>query len=189
MLRNFAPLKKTSGSQSWLIMVNGAPLAQDINETYLRSVVIALVLVLISGCGSENTTTQWIQADRPAEALAHLKTQDIMNNIVVCLKRNGFPMQKEILYNGQVVNWIFTEKSSNCCRVKTSFRAFSSREAMQKSMMATNAASVQHGELDVAMFVPWTIRIREDCDATCSTSFEEELYSAFRACDGQESNG
>lgn len=155
----------------------------------MNSAALMLALVLMSGSGSESTSTQRIQTDHPDEALAHFKAQEIVNNMVACLKQNGFPMEEEVLYNGQVVNWILTDRSSDCCRVKTSFRAFSSREAMKKSMMATNAASVQHGELNVALFVPWTTRIRTDCEATCSTAFEEELVSAFRACDGQNTDG
>lgn len=154
----------------------------------MRSAVCMLVLVLISGCGSENTSTQQMQTEAPDEALVHLKTQETVNNMVECLGRNGFPMEKEVLYNGEVVNWILTDRSSDCCRVKTSFRVFSSREAMNKLMMATNAASVQHGELNIAMFVPWATRTREDCEAVCSTSENEELFSTFIACDGQKTN-
>jgi hypothetical protein len=152
------------------------------------SIAFALVLVLTSGSGSESTSTQRIQTDRPDEERAQLTAQDIVNNIVICLAQKGFPMETEVLYRGQVVNWIFTDRSSDCCRVKTSFRGFSSREAMKKSMMATNLASVQHGDLNVAMFVPWSTRLREDCEATCSTSFDEDLFSAFRACDGQDAS-
>ena len=161
---------------------------RSVSETRMCWAFCMLVLVLISGCGSENTSTQGIHTNVSDEALAQLKTRETVNNMVECFGRNGFPMEKEVLYNGQVVNWVLTDRSSDCCRVKTSFRVFSSREEMQKLMMATNAASVQHGELNIAMFVPWATRTRQDCEAVCSTSSNEELFSTFMACGGQKTN-
>lgn len=105
--------------------------------------------------------------------------------VLACLEERGFPMEKEILHGGQVVNWVLPDRSNDCCRVKTSFRVFATRDDMTRTMRAISLASVQHEESNIAMFLPWITRQQDGCEPACSTDFTPDLLSAFANCGGR----
>ena len=145
----------------------------------MRSIVFLVVLVLATGPVLATDAKHEEGREGVAQAGG---VREAVVRMVACLRHEGFPTEKEVLHDGQVTNWVLTDRSDDCCRFKTSFRAFASRTEMERTMMGVNAGSIRHDRSNIAMLAPWATRLRPDCEATCETSFEDELISAFREC-------
>ncbi len=156
--------------------------------------IVTLLVVMSGSCERSEMTPQTTEIAIKGAITDEAKLNDritvgptlpglqLVEPMVNCLGGKGYPLEREILYGGQVVNWVFTDLSDEKCQVKTGFRAFGSREQMKRTMTMISMGSVWHEESNIAMFLPWTHGSREDCTVGWSASFRAAIVSAFHEC-------
>ena len=110
------------------------------------------------------------------------ETTERIEKLLEYFNGNGIILKKEILHNGQVVNYVVVTSSTQSYMVKTTFKIFpigASEVEVKNDLMTTNLYFYYNQHVGIAMAQPWIVGAMNEAQKRELESISSNLSESF----------